>query len=296
MSVKWMTACLGLAALCAALYGPVLAQSPGSGERAVGGVRMEEMTAKEFDAWIVAERNKAEASGRPPTLLEEAVLRRLRAERFTSDDAVMHALNVWIAQESKGNGGAAGAPRFPNARRLADTLLKELYSRPVLAARILQQKGYMARTEDDRLGAAREYGKAVQLLTRVDYDVDAQRIESMTEMADAYFLAEERKLAETLYLDVLSFPWYQVTDAEAQQFFRNLYIRAGRGLIDTRRGNLAALKQIFFVPAAQEELGPYLAMAIRQVQAGGPEASPPVKPAVKPGAGPKKVPVKPKKK
>jgi hypothetical protein len=51
------------------------------------------------------------------------------------------------------------------------------------------------------------------------------------------------------------------------QSLRDQYVAAGRGLIQARRGNLNALKEIVFVPATYEVLGPVLDEAVKEAQA-----------------------------
>jgi hypothetical protein len=52
-----------------------------------------------------------------------------------------------------------------------------------------------------------------------------------------------------------------IADGDAQRAARDLYVTAGRGIIALRRHNLAKLKELYFVPAALDQLGPLLKKA-----------------------------------
>jgi tetratricopeptide (TPR) repeat protein len=148
-------------------------------------------------------------------------------------------------------------------------LIPFIYGRPGLEAKLHQRKAYLFRTDEDVANAVKEYDKAIRLLTSLHIDVDQQRIKSIVDVADTLYLAGDKDKAEAFYLEALSYDWTKVQDAEVRQRLYDLYLTAGRGLIEVRKGNLKALKEIFFISAAKGELGSELQKAIRQ--AGGSE-------------------------
>lgn len=130
----------------------------------------------------------------------------------------------------------------------------------------------MYEVTDDRTNAVREYAEALRLLTPLHVAVDTQRLDSLVQEASVLYIQGKRQEAEDLYLEALSYDWYKVTDPEALQVLRSLYVRAGHGLIDCRRGNLKALKDIYFVPVTNPDLQPALQQAIKRAE--NPDASP----------------------
>lgn len=68
-------------------------------------------------------------------------------------------------------------------------------------------------------------------------------------------------------MEILSYPWYDVTlPAEAYHRLFDLYLDAGRRVIELRRHNLTALKYTNFWPAANAELQPMLQREIKEAQ------------------------------
>ena len=81
-----------------------------------------------------------------------------------------------------------------------------------------------------------------------------------------WLLGLHRKVdAEQAFLEVLSFPWTQVTcQAEVRERLRSAYISAGRGIIECRRNDATGLANLFFIPATNEELLPLLNAAKKE--------------------------------
>jgi hypothetical protein len=67
-------------------------------------------------------------------------------------------------------------------------------------------------------------------------------------------------------LQVLGFPWYQVDDPSIVIQLKQVYISAGYGIIELRRGNLKKLKSLYFVPSTHYALQPLLDEAIKEAQ------------------------------
>ena len=85
--------------------------------------------------------------------------------------------------------------------------------------------------------------------------------------APRLFQNNKKSEAETLFLEVTSYPWYLLAGKEIQTF-RDYYVGGVIGLIDTRRGKLQKLKEIYIVPACREKLEPYLNRAIKEAEQG----------------------------
>ena len=75
-----------------------------------------------------------------------------------------------------------------------------------------------------------------------------------------------KEKAEPIFLDVMSYSWTLVPDPQTFRDLRELYIEAGRGLIQCRAGRLKDLRNTYFVPATDQELRPFLEKAIQDAE------------------------------
>jgi len=108
-------------------------------------------------------------------------------------------------------------------------------------------------------------GDVIHIHARLNGDL--QRLTTLVKLGQALLSSNKKSDAEGYFLQALSYPWYTVTGyPEIQQQLREQYIMAGRGLISSRRGDLAALQQIVFVPSAMEELAAVLERAIQEAK------------------------------
>jgi hypothetical protein len=224
------------------------------------------MTAKEFDDKIKQMRAEVAAQNIAPLSLEEMLLERLRADMHAHEGTILEVVYAWRNYESASDWREAEIP-YPQTRRLIDLLLPYTEQRPMLRATLSSINGEIFHESGQIDSAVDAYVNAVDDLHEMHLDVDGKRIYSMMTLGHLLLLQGNMPGAETLFLDVLSYPWYLVNEAELQSLLREYYLKAGQGLIQCRRGDLAALKEIFFVPATQAELLPLLRRAIEE--AGG---------------------------
>lgn len=164
---------------------------------------------------------------------------------------------------------ATGENAFANLMAFIDQVYPSLGDRPFLRASMgaVRAEVYTIRGSLDDALAARRQVEAGLLERKLL--IDTARNRNLVELGDAYYALGRKAEAETAYLEVLSYPWYNFPNrSEATTSLRDLYIRAGYGLINARRENVAALKEIFFTPAVEEELGPVLQQAISEAEKG----------------------------
>lgn len=269
---------------------PVSAQAPSQAPTSKPATTM---TAQEFEQRLQALTLQNGRAGAKPTGAEALLMQRLQAQQFATDDSLMAVLNVWMNHESqpKSSDSAAIDPltrkwSFPESKRLIDQLLTFTYGRPHLAAKLHELKAYISRTEGNPASEVEEYRKVVSLLTPVYLDVDQRRIGSVLLLAQSLEDSGKRDEAENLYSIVSSYPWYAVRDAAASEQLTNFAIEAGKGLIRLNRGNVEALKNMGFLPAFDNILGPLLRAAIAEAELANPasksqenpqQATPPTK-------------------
>ena len=225
------------------------------------------MSPPQFEAWVVLAAQKATYAGQPPDSARKELLVRMKAGRYVTDTAILAVVAASADADTPLTPAGTLAPAHPAATyRLIDTLLGMIYERPGLSAELHRRKAMLYDLTHDWANAAREHAEAVRLLTPLHVAVDTQRLDSLVQEAFALLVLRKRQQAEDLYLEALSYDWYKITDPDALQVARGLYIQAGEGLISCRRGNLAALKEIYFVPAANGELQPVLQRAIKEAE------------------------------
>ena len=224
------------------------------------------MAPREFDAWADAESAKSEAAREAPVGLESGLLKRLRAGQYVTDEAELSAVRAWMGCESRRlvDSGQAGRPgsHFPQTMRVMDELDAFMYGRTFLKAAIDREKGELFKIDQDRENEAKEREVVAQLLTPLQDTIDEWRMEAVVCLAEDRYAMGDKPRAEAGFLNALSFDWGPWSDAVALHAFIDLYVRAGRALIQCRRGNLAALRDIHFLGAASGELDPALKEAI----------------------------------
>ena len=146
-----------------------------------------------------------------------------------------------------------------------------LSDRPELKAQLLARAGSiqigLAKFQD----AADSFQASLAAIEPVHLEVDLLRLTTLVNLGESFLSLDRKKEAEGYFQEALSYPWYTILGHPAEmQGLRDQYVSAGRGLIQARRGNLEALKEIVFVPATQEVLGPLLDEAVKEAQAAQP--------------------------
>lgn len=227
------------------------------------------MNAIDFDNWIRSERTTAQQNGESPDTIAAALLTRLQTGLETTDNSVTAVVYAWRQFEAK-QIQESGIRKEPEPAknsatfRLIEDLLALLNQRPMLIARLQSIKANLLLEYNDLQEAEKGFAAAVDHLHTLQLEVDANKIYNMTIRGQVLLRLEQKEAAEKVFLDVLSYPWYLVRETDVQVSLREYYVSAAIGLIECRRGNLEALKNIFFVPATEFELQPILREAIRE--------------------------------
>jgi len=227
------------------------------------------MHATEFDIWVKTERTTLQQNLQNPDALETALIARLREEKETYDQTIGSVVYAWRQYEAKLNQEAENPNQLQdalqsNTARLINELLTVLNHRPLLVARLQSIKASLLLEYNGLEQAAELFSQSVSMLTDLHQEVDLNRIYNMTILGQVQLRLNKKPEAEKIFLDVLSYPWYLVRETDVQISLREYYITAAIGLIECRRGDLPALKNIFFVPATEYELKPILDEAIRE--------------------------------
>lgn len=230
------------------------------------------MNAAEFDIWIRSEKASAQQNNRSPEPLSGALLERLQKDLNTWDSSVTAVVYAWRQFEAKQvqGSGMEKEPSLATASKtmhLIDALLPLVNDRSLLQARLQSIKANLLLEYNALEEAEKVFFSAIDHLTGLQLDVDLNRMYNMTIRGQVLLRLGQKQEAERIFLDVLSYPWYLVRETDVQISLREYYISSAIGLIECRRGDLPALKNIFFVPATEYELKPILDEAIREASA-----------------------------
>jgi hypothetical protein len=221
------------------------------------------MDAATFHTWVKRARLALEDGHEPPEHLIRKLIERLEDERLTFDSSVLDVVHAWRGFESGRNRKQEPAI-YARTIQLIDMLLPYAEPRPHLHASLATIKGDLLLEMGKLPLAAEAFAAAVDDLHGLHLDIDTQRIYGMVRLGFILLAQARKQDAEKIFLDVLSYPWYLVMETEAQRLLREYYIDAGEGLIEARRGNPEALKEIYFVPAVYDKLLPKLQAAIEE--------------------------------
>lgn len=229
------------------------------------------MNASEFDIWLKGERSNTQHHA--PLGISNALLNRLREDKNTWDQSILAVVYAWRQYEAK-QAQASGIKKAPDQAhqsetlKLTDQLLPLLENRSLLIAKLQSIKANLLLEYNGLEEAEQLFASAITQLSRQQLDVDLNRIYNMTIRGQVLLRLSRKEEAEKIFLDVQSYPWYLVRETDVQVSLREYYISSAIGLIECRRGDLPALKNIFFVPAAEYELRPILNEAIREASGG----------------------------
>jgi tetratricopeptide (TPR) repeat protein len=241
------------------------------------------LSASLFEEWCKATRtrtgravDKSDAIQIEPELIkaQEVLIERLRQEKWTTDNSISYIVDAWMEYESprpnKDGKRDEQGRLFPSTIGLIDKVIPFLQDRRFLQALLHTRKGYFLSLGRRYLEAAESFEKSLAITNPLTLETERIRLGNSVELASLYSVTGSEDKADALYSDVLKFPWYLMKDREAMKDFRELYIRAGSGIIGVRRGDLQKLKALYFVPATQPRLQPELDAAIKEAEAAQP--------------------------
>lgn len=232
-----------------------------------------QMSSQQFEQWVNAqterlevaeEKNEQQSTAALARAIEQALRQRLKNERQTTDISVLSVISHYATYEiSKLTPNDPPIdPLATHSKQLITDVLPLLYGRSELQGRLLQKRSQLFAASKSVNEALEDLRNAAQLLSQTGADVDQHRIESQLEAANILLLHGQKKEADDLYLQVLIYPWYNLQDPQHMQRIRDLYVQAGMGLIQTRRGSLKGLKELYFAPATWRQLKAPLDAAI----------------------------------
>ena len=220
-----------------------------------------DMKAADFEAWMTRSRDLGQP-GRDPKAWGAALLARIDADRSVTDRTVLACLGAFTGFEGDAS-VKIGIQNYPATRTFIDAAVKRFPDRPVLIAELLRAKADILNNEGKYKEAKETFDSAAALYAKTGLTCDRGKIYCGVTSGDLSYVTKNNIDADARFLEVMSYPWYQVRDADALQELRDNYVRAVRGLIDVRRNDNKALEQIYVIPAVNGEVLPLIANAIK---------------------------------
>jgi hypothetical protein len=217
-------------------------------------------------------------------------MNRLEHKKVVLDATVMMLIDAHIDYERSlplvsGKTESSAENLFPLSKRLIDKLLPLMINNATLAAHLYAKRGNIYNREGDMRRGAGQLVQSLELISQSSHNADSD-LPILEEAAKtAAFLrahADAKADAVRLYQIILWYPFYRFphpvnpigvpasTDKSSFSLYERakaLYISAGKGLIDLRRGDLKALQDIALLHSSKDVLKPFLAQAI--IDAGG---------------------------
>lgn len=220
-----------------------------------------------LDDQLRAQIQNAPETASTASKIEGMVIQRIQSGAFVSDESVMAVVNYRIILEQKQvQENKKKSAQFPMSKTLIKTLIAYTHKRPMLTAELFAKLSDVYAQEGNTVDKAKSSASAVVLLRQLDIQTNELRVQSLLSTADALYSLGDRPKADTLYVEVLSYPYEYILDPEADKIFVDCYRQAAVGLINSRQGNVTALEQIFLRPWARIELDPYLQQVIKQAK------------------------------
>ena len=211
-------------------------------------------SAKDFHQWVTDTRTDIERNDASPSVFNEILEYRITNDVHTYDGTILEIVRAWRYFE-KDEINTTGTTTLINQ------LLAYTEDRKTLTASFHLILGEIYENTGQNAKAKASFANAVDDFHELHLFVDSNRIYTMLKLGQQLYKEGNKEKAETVFLDILSYPWHLVEDVETQQQLKEHYIQAGIGLIDCRRGNLEELQDIYFYPSVKDVLSPILNQA-----------------------------------
>jgi hypothetical protein len=123
-----------------------------------------------------------------------------------------------------------------------------------LLAELRYRRGQVGILAGDPLGAEKDFALAHDAILKQKGETDLLYVRCTVEQADAGYRNGKKNVAAELYRAALSYPYYTLEGGKYFQEFRDLYHRAGYGLLNCLRDDRQSLEAVVFIPNVDEEL------------------------------------------
>ena len=110
------------------------------------------------------------------------------------------------------------------------------------------------------------YADLIKKSEKLELELLCIKSEASIKLGNSLLRKNKIKEAEEYFVKVLAYPWYTLDDAQIMRKLANLYVEAGKGIIECRKDNYESLRRTFFIPATQSILNPIKERALKKVE------------------------------
>jgi hypothetical protein len=112
----------------------------------------------------------------------------------------------------------------------------------------------------------RERAAAREIWHQVHLDVDIDIVRNLVQLGGAYYHEGNKEKADETYLEAQGYPFFMIDDERYFDRFVNYHVEAIGGLIQVRRGDATALRNIRIGPGFEARFRAELEEAIREAE------------------------------
>lgn len=199
-----------------------------------------DMSSTQFNNWFKT-KNTSDSND-----VQRALIVRLRAGRVVLEETIREHVGLICS--------ANDTQSLTTAANHINSILQQ-ERRLKLKAWLLQELAHVQRKLGRQHLAVQALEDSLAVISPLRNEVERARIKVMSELGNSRLSAGNKQEAEKHFLSILRLPWYSLTEGNGDiaQLLVTQFIEAARGLIECRRGNLEALRQIKFGSLAIED-------------------------------------------
>ena len=197
---------------------------------------------------------------------EDTLIGKLNRKDKIYDKEIREILDAWIKYDINRSKSKPTdqEKRFKESRRFIDIVLPMVKEDVALTIDLKLVDATLLNNIKKPSEAILSYKDALSDLEKMKYDTDYKYKNALIALGESYMSAGQKSEADSTFSTVASYPWYNAPEPYFQNF-RGLYVVALQALINVRRHDRNALKQIYLPPAFQKELGTQLKEALKEV-------------------------------
>lgn len=259
--------------LCLACVGAVFLWTSVEAGDAVDERHTLTMSAQQFDQWIADMRVLRLPTEETTKAAADALIARLQAGIWVPDETIQDIMHGHLRLDNTQSGDAEERDVETYARtfKLMESVESLLYKRPTMSAWLHHKRGEVLARIHLRQQAAEDFEKARDLWHQLHLTIDLHRIVNLVRLGWTYHVLGDKAAADLTFLEAQSYPFYKVYDAATRQRIRDWSTSATRGLIEVRRRDISALRNIRIVPAIQPAVQEQYDQALREAMGEPPD-------------------------
>ena len=221
------------------------------------------LSPQEFDSWAEEQVQLLKDKGTVDIdKINRFTLERMKRGIFISEDALFSIVKINTSYDFRNN--SKERPLYAKTIHFIEKLVDHIYKRDFVKIKLLERKATLLQNMSDEINDVSD--KILRTSLSYIKKLDSLNLLMLVIEHNAHYkigslLFKERgenELAEVHFREVLGYPFYNVDNVKVFQDLRDIYIKCGLELIQLHRGNLKALRRLYFVPSTKPDLYPVL--------------------------------------